>query len=157
MTAETIDTIAAAIADRYSAANMPPPGGAPTLLPVRMSSADLPNRLTKLPAVLVFVDSGILGAGGPPTQARLSVLTYFVRFYLDKRKDLPRETNAIRRWLPTLVGQLQGSVQLGGLSGVARCWTDSYRVGTMQYQRADYAGAEIVVKVKTSIAWAAVA
>lgn len=145
MAAETIDTIAAAIATRYTAANMAAPGG---LAAVRSSSADLPNQLGALPCVLVFVDSGSFDAGNG---TRLAVLTFLVRFYLAKRRDLPRETNRIRTWLPVLVGQHQAGVTLGGL--VARVWTEGYRVGGMKYGSGDFAGVELTVKAKTSIAW----
>lgn len=149
MSAETIDTIAAAIANRYTAANMAAPGGLPA---VRFSTSDLPNRLGRLPGVLVFVDSGTMDAGN---QSRLALLTFLVRFYLARRRDLPRETNRIRTWLPVLLGQHQAGIALGlEASGVARVWTESYRVGTMQYAGLDYAGVELSVKVKTSLAWA---
>lgn len=145
MAAETIDTIAAAIATRYTAANMAAPGGLPA---VRSSSADLPNALGPLPCVLVVVDQGAFDAGNG---TRLGVLTFLVRFYLARRRDLPRETNRIRTWLPVLVGQHQTGVTLGGL--VARVWTETYRVGTMRYAKLDYAGVELTVKAKTSIPW----
>lgn len=145
MSAETIDTIAAAIATRYTAANMAAPGGLPA---VRSSSADLPNQMPALPCVLVFVDSGMFDAGNG---TRLGVLSFLVRFYLARRRDLPRETAAIRTWLPVLVGQHQAGVTLGGL--VARVWTEGYRVGTMRYAGRDYAGVELTVKAKTSIPW----
>lgn len=145
MSAETIDTIAAAIAARYTAANMPAPGG---LAAVRSSSADLPQTLGALPCVLTFVDSGSFDAGNG---TRLADLRFLVRFYLQKRRDLSRETNRIRTWLPVLVGQHQTGVTLGGL--VARVWTAEYRVGTLPYAGADYAGVELVVMARTSIPW----
>lgn len=145
MSAETIDTIAAAIATRYTAANMAAPGGLPA---VRSSSADLPNAIGAMPCVLVFVDSGMFDAGNG---TRLSTLSFLVRFYLARRRDLPRETNRIRTWLPVLVGQHQQSVTLGGL--VARVWTEGYRVGSMVYADRAYAGVELTVKARTSIPW----
>lgn len=145
MTAEIVDQIADAIALRYSAANMPAPGGLPA---VRYSTADLPNRLARLPCVLVTHETSDFVSG---SGTRIGVLMFAVRFYLARRRDLTRETDRLGTWLPTLLGQLQASVQLGGL--VARAVTDTYKVGTLRYAKLDYAGAEVMVKVTTSIPW----
>lgn len=151
MTAETIDTIAAAVAARYAPGTMAAPGGLPA---VRASTADLPNRLGRLPIVLTFLDSIESDSGGG---TRISTITFLTRFYLARRRDLPRETNRINTWLPTLLGQLQGAVQLGGLAQVARAYTAGARVGTMRYGNLDYAGVELRNVVIASIAWTAVA
>lgn len=145
MTAELVDQIADAIALRYSPANMAAPGGLPA---VRYSTADLPNRLGRLPCVLVtHEDSHFVSGSG----TRLGLITFAVRFYLARRRDLPRETERLATWLPTLLGQLQASVQLGGL--VARAVTDTYNVGTLRYAKLPYAGAEVMVKVTTTSPW----
>lgn len=145
MTAEPVDTIAAAIAERYTAANMAAPGGLP---PVRGSTADLPNAMGALPRVLVFVDSGTLQAGNG---TRLGNHRFLVRFYLARRRDLPRESARIRTWLPTLLGQHQAGVQLGGL--VAHVYLERYQAGVLPYAGIDYAGVELAVVAVTSIPW----
>ena len=149
MAAEPIDAIAAAIAARYTNANMPAPGGLPG---VRLATSALPTALTRgLPAVLVFPDQGSMSSGNG---TRRATLVYLVRFYLCVRKDLGRETAQVLTWLPVLVGQHQGGITLGlSASGVTAARTVGWRAGVLRYAAQAYTGAELRVEVETSIAW----
>lgn len=144
------DAIATAIANRYTAATITAVAGGPPagLVNVRKATADLPNQLGALPAVLVFPASGDLRSANG---TRVGEHSFFVRFYFAVTKDLPRELNACRRWLTILVDQLKGSVQLGGAVVLATVTT--WRVGTLTYGAKDYTGLEIGVRVVTSEGW----
>lgn len=150
MSAEALDTIAAAIAARYTSVNMPAPGG---LSAVRLATATLPQAIAATPTVLVFPDSGQVLAQTTGTRRMSS--RFLIRFYLTPRKDIGRETNQLRTWLPTLIGQHQAGVTLGGT--VARVALASWRIGVLSYAGIEYSGAELAVDVETSIPWAATA
>lgn len=152
MAAEPIDTIGAGIATRYTAANMPAPGGLPA---IRLATANLPTALTRgLPAVLVFPDQGSMAAGNG---TRRATLVYLVRFYLAVRKDLGRETAQLATWLPVLIGQHQAGLTLGLAPIVTAARTVGWRVGVLRYAGIAYTGAELRVEVETTIPWAATA
>jgi hypothetical protein len=143
------DAIGSGIATRFAPAQVTPPAG---LGNVRSSSIDLPNALTLLPRVLVFPDRGELAPGNG---SRLATADYLVRFYMSVTKDLPRETNACRKWLPILIDQIRVGETLGLGAPVAVARVNSYRVGILPYQQRDYTGVELGVRVTLSMAWAA--
>ena len=142
------DAIATAIAARYAPAQVTPPAG---LGNVRVASTNLPNRLTVLPAVMVFPDQGTFPGEGGGHGTRLGRSTFLVRFYFAVTKDLPRELNACRRWLTILVDQLKPSLQLGGI--VVSAAVLSWRIVSMSYAGVAYTGIELGVSVQTSEPW----
>jgi len=149
------DAIAAAIATRYAPAQVTPPAG---LQNIRSSSADLPQAINSgrallRPVVLVFPDQGELtpSSGG----LRRGVSRWLVRFYLTISKDLPRETNALRKWLTVLVDQHKTSLQLGGTVVAVR--TLSWRIALLPYAGRMYAGIELGVETITDDTWSPIA
>lgn len=140
--------IDAAIAARFAPAQVTPPAG---LGNVRVSSADLPNRLTVLPAMLVFPDSGSFPGSGGGHGTRLGRHRRLARFYFARTKDLPRELNACRKWLTVLLDQLETGMQLGGLA-VSAAVVD-YRIATLPYAGVDHTGIELGIECQTSEPW----
>jgi hypothetical protein len=145
MDANAIDT---AIAARYAPAQVTPPAG---LGNIRSSSADLPNRLGPLPAMLVFPDSGAFPGSGGGHGTRLGRHRRLARFYFARSKDLPRELNACRKWLTVLLDQLETGMQLGGAALVAS--VVDYRIATLPYGGIDHTGIELGIEVQTSEPW----
>lgn len=143
------DAIGSGIAGRFAPAQVTPPAG---LGNIRSSSIDLPNRLTLLPRVLVFPDRGALAPGDG---SRLGTADYLVRFYFSRARDLPRDTNACRKWLGILVDQIRVGETLGLGAPVAVVRVAGYRVGILPYGRLDYVGVELAIRVTLSMAWAA--
>lgn len=143
-----VDGIATAIAGRYVPAQVTPPGG---LGNVRSATADLPNHLTALPAVLVFVDQGEFPGEGGGHGTRLGRHRFKVRFYFSASRDLPRELNACRKWTSVLVDQLRTGMQLGGL--VVAAAVVGYRIATLPYGGVDHTGVELDVMAQTSEPW----
>lgn len=139
------DAIAVAIAARYAPAQVTPPVG---LTNVRESTANLPNAIGALPAVLVFLDEGTFDAGNG---TRPGTADFLVRFYLSAPKSLARDQVKLRKWLTVLVGQHLAGLQLGGL--VVRVTLRSWKVGMMTYGAVDFSGIELRVRVVTSESW----
>lgn len=144
-----MDAIAAAIAARYAAAAITANGGPPAgLTNVRKSTADLPQALSAMPAVLVFPDHGELDGGH---QTRLGTHDFLVRFYFGVSRNLARETNACRKWLTILLGQHLAALQLGGL--VVRVYVATWRIAALPYAGKTYTGIELGVRAVTSEPW----
>lgn len=139
------DAIAAAVALRYAAAQVTPPAG---FTNVRLATADLPNALTALPAVLVFPDQGSFETGNG---TRTGTHDFLVRFYLGAPKSLARDMVKLRKWLTVLVGQHLAGMQLGGL--VVRVVINRWKIGMMTYGVVEYSGIELGVRVITSEPW----
>lgn len=139
------DAIGSGIAARFAPAQVTPPAG---LGNIRSSSIDLPNRLTLLPRVLVFPDRGDLAPGNG---SRLATADYLVRFYFSRARDLPRDTNACRKWLGILIDQVRVGETTGAPVAVIR--VASYRVGILPYGRLDYVGVELGVRATLTMAW----
>lgn len=142
--------IADGLAERFTA--LAAPAGLPTLDPVRVSTADPPEALGDLPAVVVFADEGELETGNG---VRAGVSTWLCRFYLSQTADLEHESRSLLRWLEVLLDRLKGAAQLGG--AVARAVVSGYTVGLMPYSGRQYAGIELRVTITTSEAWEATA
>lgn len=149
MTTASYDTIAAAIAARFAAAQLTAPTGYAT---IRSSTANAPGAIGPTPAVVVSLDQGEFDTGN---STRKGGQSWFVRFYFDQTSDLERTEPAIRKWLDVLIGQLKASVQLAGI--VDRCVIGAFRVGVLAYGGVDYTGAELTVYTATSEGWAATA
>jgi hypothetical protein len=143
------EAVAAALASRWAPGAVTPPTG---LGNIRRSTADLPNRLTLLPCVLVMADRGDLAPG---QGSRLVSTRWLVRFHFSRTKDLPRETNACRKWLGILIDQVRVGEQLGLAPPVAVARVASYRVGILPYQQQDYTGVELGVTVELTHGWSA--
>jgi hypothetical protein len=143
------DAIGAGIAARFAPAAVTPPAG---LGNVRRATADLPNQLTILPVVLVMPDRGALAPGNG---SRLVEADYLVRFHFSLTKDLPRETNACRKWLGILIDQVRVGEVVGVGPPIAVVRVTSYRVGILPYAGRDYTGVELGVRATLSHAWAA--
>jgi hypothetical protein len=144
------DGIAAALAARFAAAQVTPPAGGYDN--IRVATADLPNQMTPLPTVLVYLDSGDFTAFPGKRDGRSE---WSVRFYYNQTGDLPRDMKALRLWAAVLIDQLKISTQLGGIVTLAR--VDSFRIGILNYAGIDYTGLELGVGIVTNEAWAAVA
>lgn len=141
--------IAAAVATRYTAAQMTAPTG---YRAIRTSTHKLPNQMPPLPCVLVFPDSGDFRVGNG---TRLGAHRFIVRFYYDQTGDLPRATEALLAWLTVLADQHKAGVQLGGL--VDTVSTIEWKIGALSYAGVDYVGIEFGLEIVTSEAWAATA
>lgn len=143
------DAIGTGIAARYAPGVVTPPAG---LGNIRRSSIDLPNRLTVLPQVLVIPDQGELAPGNG---TRLSEADFLVRFYFSVTKDLPRETNACRKWLGILIDQIRVGEVVGVGAPLAVIRVRRWRLGILPYARSDYTGVELSLRATLSEAWAA--
>lgn len=141
--------ISQAIAARFAAGQVTPPA---TFGNIRVATANPPNAMAALPAVMVFPDSGGFDTGNG---TRVGTHTFTVRFYYAQAGDLARDAVAIQKWVTVLADQLRISVQLGGT--VARATIDAYKIGYLNYGGKDYSGVEMTVGVTTTEGWAAVA
>lgn len=139
---------ASGIADALAAsyAGLTPPTGYDA---IRVATAELPNQMVPLPAVLVFADSGDVATKG--NASMVGVSTWTIRFYYDQTGDLPRAQRALLKWLAVLLTAHRTGIQLGGRADVTR--TSSWRIGRMTYADTDYVGIELTVMVTTTEAW----
>lgn len=147
-----LGAIAAAIAARYAAPNLPAtPAGASD---IRSASERIPNALPATPCVLVFPDAGVLEAGNG---TRIGELGWLVRLYYDQvgGGSLERDADELLDWLSLLIDQHKASIQLGGLVVVTR--TTGYRVGLLTFAGVAHTGLELRVQTITTEAWAATA
>lgn len=145
------DAISGAIANRFSAAQVTPPGGETN---IRSSTGDAPNQLSALPCVIIVpVGGGFTTGNGTRTGAH----DFLARFYLGQaaQADFSRDIPRLRKWLTVLADQLRTSVQLGGTVTAARLMT--WKLGLMTYAGQDYSGLELGITVVTDEGWAAVA
>lgn len=138
-----IHAIATAIATRFSSANVTPPSGYKN---IALSTAELPNALTSLPAVLVFPPDGSwsFNAGA----ARVGDLTFDVRVFLGPMMDNGRNAAMVNKWHSKLIEQLIGQLALGqSLNGVTHSFITSSRSGIIEYADIQYVGIEFEVNV----------
>jgi hypothetical protein len=143
------DAMATAIAARFAPAVVTPPTGYDN---IRVSTAALPNQMTPLPSVFVFLDSGGFPMYG--SQKRQSGSEWAVRFYYNQVGDMERDQVALRKWATVLISQLT-SVSLGGIVDSARLV--SFKFGILHYAGEFYTGIELGVHVVKDEAWGAVA
>jgi len=142
------DLIGSGIAARYAPGAVTPPTG---LGNIRTATADLPNALTVLPAVTVMPDRGQLSPGNG---TRLVEADYLVRFHFSKARNLPRDTNALRKWLGILIDQLRVGETVGaGSTGVAVVRVLTYAIRILPYGRAEYMGIELGVRATLTGSW----
>ena len=138
-----VHAIATAIANRFSAANVTPPTG---YADIALSTAELPNAITSLPAVLVFPPDGnwSFNAGA----VRTGDLRFPVRVYLGPMLDNGRNAEMVNKWHSVLIEQLIGSLALGqATNGVTHCFIDNSSSGMIEYADVSYAGLEFEVNV----------
>lgn len=135
------NAITVALVARFTAAAVTQPAGYDD---VKLATADLPEGLTALPAILVFPSEGEFAPQGTGAR-RDSDSTFVVRFYYNQAGDLERDSAALRKWLTVLVGQLDGAVQLGGIVTSARVVT--WRLDMLPYADQQYPGIELTVNV----------
>lgn len=147
MATSSYETIAAAIAARFVAAQVTPPAGYAN---IRSSTANAPGAIGPTPAVIVSLDQFQFTTGNT---LRVGAVNWRVRFYFDQTSDLERTEPAIRKWVDVLIGQLKTSAQLAGL--VDRAVIDGGRVGILAYGGVDYTGCELNVSTATSEGWVA--
>jgi hypothetical protein len=146
------DAVAIAIAHRFDpgVATPPAPAGEQD---IREATANLPDALGPLPAVLVFTESGAFAGSGGGGQTRIGVHTFRARLYLELGTDLARDEVRLRKWATVLVDRLKASVELGGV--VKRAAVVEWSMGSMTYELDEYSGVEVVIEATTSEAWAA--
>ena len=149
MATANYETIAAAIAARFAAAQVTPPAG---LSNIRSSTANAPGAIGPTPAVIVSIDQGEFVTGNT---TRTGMQNWYVRLYFDQTSDLERTEPALRKWLTVLIDQLKVSVQLGGI--VDRAIIATWKVGILAYGGVDYTGLEFTVQTATSEGWVATA
>lgn len=137
--------ISSAIATRYGSGSMTAPAG---YRAVRVSTHQLPNQLPPTPCILVVPRSGQLVTGGGTS---IHTAEYAVQFFYDQAQDLARSHAALLAWLPVLVAQLRGAVQLGGL--VDRATVTGWNIGHLDYNGVVCTGIELTVTVEHSEAW----
>lgn len=137
------------LAARFAPAQVTPPAGLPN---IRRSTGDLPLRITVLPLVLVFLDTGAFVTGN---SSRDGLHRFLVRFYLDvvRPRDRGRQELQLRKWLTVLVDQLKtgGGIQLAGAA--AQALVMDWRVGDIDYGAQTYVGIELGVNVTTAEGW----
>lgn len=145
-----LDAISTALAARYAAAAITPPGGFQN---VRSSTNDPPNQLRETPCVVVSQTSANMQTGNG---TRIGTFEYAVRFYYAQATlaDLSRDMDALVKWETVLIDQLRLSAQLGGIVAVARAMSSDY--GIMRYGGSTYSGVQITVAITTTEAWLAV-
>jgi hypothetical protein len=143
------DAIATAIAARYAPGVVTPPSGYDN---IRVSTAALPNQMTPLPTVLVFLESGAYPLYG--SQKRGGAYEFAVRFYYNQTGDMERDQVALRKWATVLTGQMT-TVHLGGIVDAANLTT--FQLGIFRYAGELYTGIEFRIHVVLDEAWAAVA
>lgn len=141
------DAIGAALAARYAPGVVTPPSG--ITQNIRRSLIDLPNIAGPFPLVLVSPDAGELQAG---QGSRLGTSDWFVRFYLCRTRNLPRETNQCRRWLGVLIDQLAPGANLSG-SPIQVARVLRWRFGILPYARFDHTGIELNVRATHFEGW----
>jgi len=138
-----IHAIATAIATRFSSANVTPPSGYKN---IALATAELPNALTSLPAVLVFPPDGSWGFNAGA--ARTGDLTFDVRVFLGPMMDNGRNAAMVNKWHSKLIEQLIGQLALGqSLNGVTHSFITSSRSGIIEYADIQYVGIEFEVNV----------
>lgn len=149
------DAISTAVAARFAAAQVTPPGG---FTNIRLSTADLPNTMGMLPCVFVYPDNGRFDYS--PSH-RNGTYSFLVRFYYSQTNDLGRELPALRKWLTVLADQLRLAAKLGGLTAgtweVAAARIDTWKMGVLDYASQPYSGIELMITVVVNEGWAAVA
>jgi hypothetical protein len=143
------DAIATALVARFAPGAVTPPTGYDN---IRVSTAAVPNQMTPLPTVLVFLDDGEIEYF---PGKRDSTFGWLIRFYYNQTGDLERDSAALRKWATVLIDQLQGAVQLGGT--VTSAHITGFQVGLLNYAGIQYTGLEMRITVITNDAWAAVA
>ena len=138
-----VHAIATAIAGRFSAANVTPPSG---YADIALSTAELPNAITSLPAVLVFPPDGTwsFNAGA----ARVGDLRFDVRVYLGPMMDNGRNAEMVNKWHSVLIEQLIGNLALGqATNGVTHSFITGSNSGMIEYADINYVGLEFEVTV----------
>jgi hypothetical protein len=138
-----VHAIATALADRFSAANVTPPSGYDD---IALATAELPNAITSLPAVLVFPPDGTwsFNAGA----SRVGDLRFMVRVYLGPMLDTGRNAEMVNKWHSVLIEQIIGRLALGqGTNGVTHAFITSSSSGMIDYADIKYVGIELEVTV----------
>jgi hypothetical protein len=142
------DAQATAIAARFAPGVVTPPTGYDN---IRVSTAALPNQMTPLPSVFVFLESGGFPMYG--SQKRQGGYEWAVRFYYNQVGDMERDQVALRKWATVLTGQVT-TVQLGGI--VDSALMTSFKFGVLHYAGEFYTGIEFGIHVVKDEPWPAV-
>lgn len=137
-----LDAIAIAIAARFDPSIVTPPAG---YADVASSSANPPNQIAALPAILVFADSGVLEQ---PGNSRHGEHLFRVQLLYSQGVDLELDGPALRKWATVLLYQLQAASQLGGT--VADVVISAWRIRRLRWSGLDYSGLELDVRVHTT-------
>ena len=134
--------VAAAIAVRFSAANVTQPTGYED---IKVSTAELPEAINVFPTVLVGHPSmsDATYAGGK----RSFPLTYPVTLYLARHDGSPRRAHLLHDWVTATYGQMAGQLQLGLSTYVAWAEVASWRAGVVPYMGEEYDGIRYDVMV----------
>lgn len=142
-----------AIAARFASGTLTPPAGEEA---VQVATAEPPNALGDLPAVIVGLSAGELDTGNG---SRKGAIEYVARFYLAETADLPREGRRLLKWATVLLDALKGSAQLAGRPNVAVVKVAGFTIPPdgMLYAEKRHAGIEIRIHAVTSESWLAVA
>lgn len=128
------NAIAAALATRFSSANVTAPSGETN---IRSATSALPGQVTVEPTVLVFPPEPGGIEFSYTASTRTGVAVFPVRFYLWRIRDNGRNATLCLKWLGSLYDQLSGQVQLGLSSYVTHAV-----IGNMGVARLTYGGAE---------------
>jgi len=152
MPAPDYDAIATALALRFANGVTTPaaPGGEADVR-VGSATANIPNAMLPLPAVLVFTESGTFPTQGGGT--RIGVSRFRVRFYLVLASDEGRTEARLRKWLTVLVQRCKAATSLSGT--VDRAKVAEWRLGVIGFADERYDGIELMVDVTHSEGWAA--
>lgn len=138
-----VHAIATALAGQFSSANVTPPTGYAN---IAFSSAELPNAITSLPAVLVFPPDGTWTYNSGAT--RVGDLRFNVRVFLGPMMDTGRNAQMINKWHSVLIDRTLNRLALSqATNGVTHCFIESSSSGMIDYADQKYVGVELDVVV----------
>ena len=139
--------IGAAVATRFSAANITAPSGQTS---IRFATASLPGQIKATPTVLVFPP----GPGDIEftynSSLRSGIALYPVRFYLMRILNEERNSDLVLDWMSTLYDQLDGQLHLGLSSVVSWALIRNIGAATLGYGGEEFEG--IVMDAEVHIA-----
>lgn len=140
-----IDTIAEALATRYSA--LTPPTG---YTAIHAATSHPANAAVQTPYLIVWTRTGELIYES--SDLRQSTIDFDVVLYLDRAQhDMPRETERIQKWVGVLIDATHGAsmLGLGGAGTVRKAFPVSWEIDDERYANPTYDIIRIRVRVWT--------
>ena len=138
-----VHAISTALAARFTSAYVTPPSGYAN---IASSTAEVPDALGSLPAVVVYPPDGSWGytAGS----MRTGDLSYTVRVFLGTKHNTPRGAVLVNKWHSVLLDLNLQQAALGQASnGVTHSYVTASRAGALTHADIEYFGVELQVTV----------